>query len=121
MNADTSRPLPTMILMDPLRLKEELRDPAIVSLLDAGYTFGTFLILAPDKPEEGAMRLALVLLPPLRTVSHPPALLEIRDSMATLEGLAPRVLARLTALVIAAWVGIAILFGTSILNAFGGG
>jgi hypothetical protein len=68
---------PTIHLLDPLKLKEEVRDPALVALFEQGYVVATSIILVdgpPDQPERQVSRIALVLyVPPAPPAPPPPA------------------------------------------------
>ncbi len=57
---------PTLVTLDPRRLREQLQnDPQLVALVARGYTIATSCVLVqgPDGPEQ-EMQLALVLVPP---------------------------------------------------------
>jgi len=55
---------PTVHVMDPLRLKEEVADPAFQALLDQGYTVSTVVVLVDGRDDEERHRLAFVMAPP---------------------------------------------------------
>ena len=55
---------PTVHIMDPLRLKEEVADPAFQALLDQGYTVSTVVVLVDGRDDEERHRLAFVMAPP---------------------------------------------------------
>ena len=58
---------PTVHIMDPLRLKEEVADPAFQALLDHGYTVSTVVVLVDGRDDEERHRLAFVMAPPRST------------------------------------------------------
>lgn len=59
--------VPTFVVMDPLRLKEEIRDPAFRALLEQGYTVATPVVLEDLNPETNKVfhRIGFVMAPPV--------------------------------------------------------
>ena len=55
---------PTVVIIDPLRIKEEIESPAFSILIEQGYQVGGSILLAEGPEGQERHRLALIMQPP---------------------------------------------------------
>ena len=66
---------PTLIQVDPARLREAMDLPELVALVDDGWTIGSTVILEdPTKPQGSQLRVGFIMLPPSGAGAAPAAL-----------------------------------------------
>lgn len=63
----------TVLVIDPLRLKEEINDPKFQGLIADGYHIGTTILRVEGKDDRETTTLALIMEPPFPAPSTPVA------------------------------------------------